>query len=34
MHVVTGLGYDLICLVKEKKCDFENAFVEKSECST
>ena len=36
MHVLTKLGYVLICQVKEveKKCSFENALVEKSESST
>ena len=32
MYVLTELGYVLICKVKEKekKCNFENALVEKS----
>ena len=36
MHVLTELGYVLICKVKEKqkKKSFENALVEKSESST
>ena len=34
MCVPTELGYVLICQVKGKKCNFENAFVEKSESST
>ena len=36
MYVLTELGYVLICQVKgkEKKCSFENPFVEKSESST
>ena len=36
MHVLTELGYILICQIKEKekKCSFENALLEKSESST
>ena len=36
MYVLTELGYVLICQVrgKGKKCNFENALVEKSESST
>ena len=36
MHVMTELGYVLLCQVKEeeKKCSFENALIEKSESST
>ena len=36
MYVLTELGYGLICQVKEKekKCNFDNALVEKSESST
>ena len=37
MYVLTGIGYVLICQVKEqevKNYSFENALVEKSENST
>ena len=33
-HILTELGYVLICQIKKKKkCSFENALVEKSESS-
>ena len=34
MSVLVEVGYILICAVKEKKCSFKSALVEKSERST